>query len=99
MSAQGSMNAITGAITGGIIAAAKIGESLDKDTTPKTPKADSPKQKDTSGIDAKMAAKARKEMQQKINTIYANKELSQKARTRRVGVAIDEYQKRVGGKE
>ncbi len=58
-----------------------------------------PESKQDTGIDAKMAAKARKEMQQKINTIYANKDLSQKARTRRVGIAMDEYQKRLGGKE
>lgn len=97
MSAQGSMNAITGAITGGVLAAVKIGEGLDEknEADLKEPK----QEKTSSGIDAKMAAKARKEMQQKINTIYANKELSQKARTRRVGIAMDEYQKRLGGNE
>lgn len=49
------------------------------------------------GVDAKMAAKARKVAQQKINAIYANKELSDKARTRRMGVVMDEYNKALGG--
>ena len=102
MSAQGSMNTITGAVTGGILAAVKISEGLDKEAE-KANKAEEPKaaQKPSgsSGIDAKMAAKARKQMQEKINAIYANKELSAKARTRRVGVAMDEYQKMLGGKD
>lgn len=53
----------------------------------------------TDGIDIKMAAKARKTAQQKINAIYANKELSSKARTRRMGQVIDEYNKELGGKK
>lgn len=47
-----------------------------------------------SGIDAKMAAKARKTAQMKIKAIQANKELSEKARTRRIGKVLDEY---IGG--
>lgn len=43
-----------------------------------------------SGVDAKMAAKARKVAQQKINAIYANKEISGKAKTRRIGKVLDE---------
>ena len=49
------------------------------------------------GVDAKMALKARKVAQQKINAIYANKELSNKARTRRMGQVMDEYNKAIGG--
>lgn len=96
MGAQAAMNALTGAITSAALTAVKIGEASSK-----KPQAGlkAPKQEKASGIDAKMAAKARKEMQQKINTIYANKELSQKALTRRVGVALDEYTKILGGKE
>lgn len=52
-----------------------------------------------SGVDMKMAKKARRTAQQKINTINANKELSQKARTRRIGKVIDEYQKQLGGRK
>ena len=98
MSAQGSMNAITGAVTGGVLAAVKISEGLDKENKAEEPKA-AQKKGDSSGIDAKMAAKARKQMQQKINAIYANQKLSARARTRRVGVAMDEYQNMLGGKE
>ena len=90
---QGSMNAITGGITGGIIAATKIAEGLDKKAEDaKAPKADK-------GIDAKMAAKARKTFQQKANAIYMNKEISNKAKTRRLGAALDEYNKTMGGKQ
>lgn len=49
------------------------------------------------GVDTKMALKARKVAQQKINAIYANKELSNKARTRRMGQVMDEYNKAIGG--
>lgn len=49
------------------------------------------------GVDAAMAAKARKVAQQKINAIYSNKELSNKARTRRIGKAIDEFSSTIGG--
>lgn len=50
------------------------------------------------GIDEKMAAKARKMAQMKIKAIQANKDLSEKARTRRIGKVIDEYQASIGGK-
>lgn len=52
-----------------------------------------------SGIDAKMAAKARRTAQQKISAIAANKEISAKARSRRIGQAIDEYKKTIGGEK
>jgi len=47
------------------------------------------------GIDEQMAKKARRTAQDKINAIYANKELSAKARTRRVGQVLDSHK---GGK-
>ena len=53
------------------------------------------KDKKASGIDAKKAAKARRTAQQKINAIYSNREISNKARTRRVGKVLDE----MGGKK
>lgn len=93
MSAQSSLNAITGSLIGGALALSKTTEGLEK-----FDKSDlsEDKKTDVSGKDVKMAAKARKNVQQKINAIYANKELSAKARTRRVGKIIDEYQE--GGK-
>lgn len=89
MSAQNSLNAITGSLIGGALALSKTTEGLDK-----FDKSDlsEDKKPDISGKDIKMAARARKNVQQKINAIYANKELSAKARTRRVGKIIDEYQ-------
>lgn len=62
--------------------------------------ADDEKDKDA-GIDAKMAAKARRIAQTKIKAIQANKDLSEKARTRRIGKVIDEYQASIaiGGKK
>ena len=84
MAIQGAINRLIG--TAG--AAAALSEKLGKDG--KTPES-----KD-SGVDAKMAAKARKTAQQKIKTIQANKELSEKAKTRRIGKVLDEY---IGGKK
>lgn len=55
------------------------------------------KEDKNSGIDAKMAAKARKTAQMKIKAIQANKEISEKAKTRRIGKVIDEYQATMGG--
>jgi len=91
MSAQGAMNTITGSITGGILAAAKISEGLDKKSANMNASKEA-KPKD-GGIDLKMAAKARKEAQQKINSILENKEISNKARTRRIGKVLDEFSK------
>lgn len=92
---QSSANALTGAIIGSALTATKVVEGLSEDKKPEAPKAEEPKQ-DT-GIDAKMAAKARKTAQQKINAIYANQELSNKARTRRMGQVIDEYNETISG--
>ena len=52
-----------------------------------------------SGIDEAMAAKARKTAQAKIKAIQANKDISEKARTRRIGKVLDEYQTTIGGKK
>lgn len=81
---QGAINTLIG--TAG--AAAALSSKLKDSTSSKKP-----------GIDAKMAAKARKITQQKINTISNNKELSQKAKTRRIGKAMDEYAKSIGGEK
>lgn len=95
MGAQSSLNAITGTVIGGALAATKLAEGLEKDE--KEPKVNKPKE--DSGIDAKMAAKARRNVQVKINAIYANRELSSKAKTRRMGKVIDDYNKEIGGKQ
>lgn len=83
-----SMQQLGGSITAAALAASKITGDLKK-SEPKVELKDS-------GKDAKMAAKARKTAQQKINAIMANKEISNKARTRRIGKVLDEYNK--GGK-
>jgi hypothetical protein len=75
LKAGGSALALVGA-------AGKVASDL-KDTEVKTEK--------TEGVDAKMAAKARKTAQMKIKTIQANKELSDKAKSRRIGKVLDEY--------
>lgn len=99
MGAQSSLNAITGTIIGSALTATKIAEGLDKDE--KEPKINMPnevkEEKVDEGIDAKMAARARRNVQVKINAIYSNKELSNKAKTRRMGKLIDEYNKEIGG--
>lgn len=88
MNAQAELNKIIGSVTSGIGTAIKANEEFG--TAIKTGKP-------ISGIDAKMALKARKVAKQKINAIYANKELSNKARTRRIGQVMDEYNKTIGG--
>ena len=86
-----SMQAISGSIGAAALSAAKlVGDSRD---------AKLEKMKKDSGIDMKMAAKARKTYQQKVNAIYANNEISKKAKTRRLGAALDEYAKIMGGKD
>lgn len=95
MGAQSSLNAITGTVIGGALAATKLAEGLGKEE--KEPKVNKPKE--DNGIDAKMAAKARRNVQVKINAIYNNKELSNKAKTRRMGKVIDDYNKEIGGKQ
>lgn len=95
MGAQDLMNGITSSVTESILTAGKIKEGFDKEAEAKITS------KSAVGIDAKMAAKARKVAQEKINAIYANKELSKKARTQKMGKVIDEYNKAttVGGKK
>lgn len=88
MNAQAELNKIIGSVTSGIGTAIKANEEFG--TAIKTGKP-------ISGIDAKMALKARKVAKQKINAIYENKELYNKARTRRIGKDIDEYNKTIGG--
>ena len=83
MGIQSSINRLIGTVGAGALAATKISEGLKKEGAPK---ADSK----SSGVDAKMAAKARRTAQQKINAIYANKEISSKAKTRRIGKVLDE---------
>jgi hypothetical protein len=104
MNAQAELNKIIGSVTSGVGTAIKVGQSisgLDQKTADKLSSSSKqptePKAGKEPGVDAKMAAKARRIAQQKINAIYANKELSNKARTRRIGKAIDEYNKTIGG--
>lgn len=85
---QGMINSAIGSATAAI-GAAKLNKNFNKKST-------AVETNTNEGVDVKMAAKARQNVQQKINAIYANKELSSKARTRRVGKIIDEYNK--GGK-
>lgn len=92
MSAQSAMQGLAGTIIGGaatIAAGAKMLGAGNK----------KPAGSKESGIDMQMAAKARKEAQAKINAIYANKEISNKAKTRRMGKVMDEYNKKIGGKK
>lgn len=92
MSAQSAMQGLAGAIVGGAatiaMGAKKLGAGGNK-----------PSGSSDSGIDMQMATKARKEAQAKINAIYANKEISNKAKTRRLGKVMDDYNKKVGGKK
>lgn len=91
MGAQDLLNGITNSVISTVQTAGKIKEGLTEE-----PKVQG---KDSEGIDAKMAAKARQIAQQKINAIYANKELSKKAKTQRIGKIIDAYNADVGGKK
>lgn len=89
MSAQSAMQGLAGTIVGGAatiaMGAKKLGAG--KSAGPSD-----------SGIDMQMAAKARKEAQSKINAIQANKEISKKAKNRKMGKAIDGNDKDIGGK-
>lgn len=87
-----AMQTISGSIGAAALTAAKITGDIKNDELKKKESAK------TSGIDMKMAAKARKEAQAKINAIYANKEISNKAKTRRMGKVMDDYNKKIGGK-
>ena len=92
MSAQSAMQGLAGTVIGGAATIAMGAKRLGAGDA----KAAGPKD---SGIDMKMAAKARKEAQAKINAIYANKEISNKAKTRRLGKVMDDYNKEIGGKK
>ena len=87
MPIQSAINRLIGTAGAAATLASKLGNKTDA-STPNTKE---------SGVDAKMALKARRVVQQKINAIYANKALSGKAMTRRVGQAIDEYSNIIGG--
>lgn len=89
MGLQSGINRLIGTAGAAVTLADKLGSGSKQPTEPKAGK--------ESGVDAKMALKARKVAQQKINAIYANKELSNKARTRRMGQVMDEYNKTIGG--
>lgn len=77
----------------------KLGSNLKENEETKEPETSQPAAAaptQDAGIDAKMAAKARKTAQMKIMAIQANKEISDRARTRRIGKVLDEF---AGGKE
>lgn len=89
MGLQSGINRLIGTAGAAVTLADKLSSESKQPTELKTVK--------QPGVDAKMALKARKVAQQKINAIYANKELSNKARTRRMGQVMDEYNKAIGG--
>ena len=84
MAIQGAINKLIGTAGAAATLAGKLSGKPESDA------------KSDSGVDAKMAAKARKTAQQKIKAIQANKEISDKAKTRRIGQVLDEY---IGGKK
>ena len=91
MSAQSAMQGLAGTIVGGAATIAMGAKRLGAGEKMSGSK--------ESGVDMQMAVKARKEAQAKINAIYANKEISNKAKTRRLGKVMDDYNKQVGGKK
>ncbi len=101
MGAQSSLLGLVGTVAGAGIGAANIAGKIKSNENDKASniKGASVKDNDNSGIDMQMAIKARKEAQAKINAIYANKEISNKAKTRRLGKVMDDYNKQVGGKK
>ena len=94
MGMQSAINRLIGTAGAGALAATRISEGLKAKENIKVKSVKTEK----TGVDAKMAAKARRNVQQKINAIYANKELSNKAKTRRIGKVLDEYSSK-GGKK
>lgn len=85
MAIQSAINRLIG--TAGA-ATALAGKFNEKDTKKITNTSTSEKE---SGVDAQMAKRARMIAQQKIKTIQANKEISDKAKTRRIGKVLDEF--------
>ena len=85
MNAQAAIAGLGATVGGAVLTAAKLsgkGESVgkEKDSLPKRD-------------DLKMAMRARRQAQAKINAIVYNKEISKKAMTRRIGVVLDEFKK------
>ena len=81
MDAQKAIAGLGATIGGAAATATKLGSKFSesgKDTLP-------------SRDDLKMAKRARQTALKKINAIIENREISAKARTRRVGKVIDEY--------
>lgn len=95
MAIQGAINRLIGTAGAAVALGKKLGEEDVKLASPKAPSSE--QMKSSSGVDAKMAMKARRIAQQKINAISSNMELSNKAKTRRIGVVMDEYSKTIGG--
>ena len=85
MSAQSAMQGLASTI---IDSAKKLGAGNDKTSAGPS----------DSGIDMQMATKARKEVQSKINAAHANKEISNRAKSRKMGKVIDGNDKDIGGK-
>ena len=81
MDAFGPINKVGATVGASALAAAKLSGGFK----------DSGKDTEPSAKDLKMAQKARRNAQLKIRAILENKELSQKAMTRRIGKALDEY--------
>ena len=98
MGAQSSLLGLVGTVVGAGTAASNIAGKLKSNENSES-KSEISSSKNNSGIDMQMAAKARKEAQAKINAIYANKEISNKAKTRRMGKVMDDYNKKIGGKK
>jgi len=84
-----SMQQITGALTGAALTATKLSGDFSKEA--KIP-----------GVDERMALTSRQRTAQKIKAIQMNKEISDKAKSRRIGKALDEYRadlEKAGGKK
>lgn len=89
MSLQSQVNT-TMALAGGL--GAGIAKASGKGMYAKKDNSEAPSIKaEPSAKDIEMAKKARRETQDKINAIIMNREISAKARTRRIGKVLDEY--------
>ena len=89
-SIQGSMNRLLGFAAAATTISDKLGDKKKSSSDSKGASGSD------SGVDAKMAQKARRIAMQKIKAIYNNKQISQKAMSRRVGQVLDGLQ---GGKK
>lgn len=93
---QGQVNGLIGTVAGAAAVGGKLAGKFSK-----TSDAGGGEDKNIAAsvngeLAAKKAALARRQLQANINAIYANKELSNKAKTRRLGKLVDEY---AGGKK